>query len=316
MEATTDGNGNRSEFPKRRAAVFTAAFFMLSASTMEGENDLKDWNTLEADETRILSTHYTSGRSGRAIDKIVLHHNAGNLSIADCWNVWQTREASAHYQVDANGRIGQLVWDTDTAWHAGSWDANVTSIGIEHADISSSPWRISDATLDNGAHLVAALCHAYNLGRPQWGVNVFPHSHFSATACPASIQNEQRDAYMSRAQAWYDNPNEGDNDMQLSELYAAKGNDGRNLWDSVIQARNDIADLKNQIANLVWSYKNSQINGDRDAYNLLTKMPHDVAAYKNEAVSPRDVYGLITDLTKSVAALTVKVDALTAKKEA
>ncbi|WP_240628811.1 peptidoglycan recognition protein family protein [Trueperella pyogenes] len=71
-----------------------------------------------------------------------------------------------HYQVDSNGRIGQLVWDRDTAWHAGNWEANTTSIGIEHADISSKPWRISEACLDNGAHLVAAICHYYKLGRP------------------------------------------------------------------------------------------------------------------------------------------------------
>lgn len=165
---------------------------------------MKNWDRLEADENCILSTHYTPGRNGRSINKVVLHHNGGNLSIRGCYDVWQTREASAHYQVDANGRIGQLVWDTDTAWHAGDFDANCTSIGIEHADISTSPWRISDATLDNGAHLVAAICKAYGLGRPQYGRNVFFHRDFSPTECPASIAGSQRDAYMRRAQYWYD----------------------------------------------------------------------------------------------------------------
>ena len=165
---------------------------------------MKNWDTLEADEDLILNTHYTPGRSGRKISKILVHHNAGNLSIAGCYSVWQTREASAHYQVQADGRIGQLVWDSDTAWHAGNWEANLTSIGIEHADISTNPWRVSDATLDNGAHLVAALCRYYGLGRPQWGVNVFPHSAFTGTACPASLYGSQKDAYMAKAQAWYD----------------------------------------------------------------------------------------------------------------
>ena len=165
---------------------------------------MKNWETLEADEDMILNTHFTPGRSGRNIDKIVIHHNAGNLSIAGCYNVWQTREASAHYQVDSNGRIGQLVWDADTAWHAGDWAANTTSIGIEHADINTNPWQCSDATIDNGAHLVAALCKYYELGRPQWGVNVFPHSRFSATECPASLAGTQNAAYMAKAQYWYD----------------------------------------------------------------------------------------------------------------
>lgn len=166
-------------------------------------NFMKDWNNLIADENQILSRHYNAGRQGHRIRYVVIHHNAGNLSIGGCYSVWQSRQASAHYQVDANGRIGQLVHDRDTAWHAGNWTANLDSIGIEHADISSSPWMVSDATLDNGAHLVAAICKCYGLGYPQWGVNVFPHQHFSATACPASLYGAQRDAYMARAQAWY-----------------------------------------------------------------------------------------------------------------
>lgn len=165
---------------------------------------MKDWDRLEPDQYCLLARHFTRGRQGHRIDKIVLHHNAANLSIGGCWTVWQTRAASAQYQVDVNGQIGQLVHDCDTAWHAGKWEANVTSIGIEHADATSSPWSISNATLDNGAHLVAALCKAYRLGRPTWFKNVFPHSFFYATACPGSIQDSQRDEYMRRAQAYYD----------------------------------------------------------------------------------------------------------------
>ena len=118
---------------------------------------MKNWATLEADENRLMNKHYTKGRNGRKINKVIIHHNAGNLTIKSIWDVWQTRQASAHYQVDSGGRIGQLVWDRDTAWHAGNWEANTTSIGIEHADIPFKPWRIPEVCLDNGAHLVAAI---------------------------------------------------------------------------------------------------------------------------------------------------------------
>ena len=168
---------------------------------------MKSWENLEADENLILATHMTRGRQGCKVDKIVLHHNGGNLTGKGCYDVWQTREASAHYQVAADGRITQLVWDTDTAWHSGDWNANLTSIGVEHADISADPWMLSEATLDNGAHLVAALCKHYGLGRPQWRVNVFPHSDFTSTACPASIAGSQNADYMAKAQAWYDGLN-------------------------------------------------------------------------------------------------------------
>lgn len=159
-----------------------------------------DWDKVIADEERILDRHYTPGRSQK-IDKIVVHHNAGNLSISDCYRVWQTREASAHYQVDAVGRVGQLVNDWDTAWHAG--DANPSSIGVEHANDRFGPWTISGETLEAGAHLVAALCKMYGLGEPEWGRNVFGHSHFMATSCPGEIAGSQNAAYMGRARQWY-----------------------------------------------------------------------------------------------------------------
>lgn len=165
-----------------------------------------DFENLVADQVMILDRHFTSGRCGRSIDKVIIHHNAANLSVAGCHSVWESREASAHYQVCSDGTIGQLVWDRDTAWHASDFYANTTSIGIEHADCQSDPWRISGACLDAGAHLVAAVCRFYGLGRPEWGVNLFGHSDFAATECPASLAEggSQHDEYVARAQWWYD----------------------------------------------------------------------------------------------------------------
>jgi N-acetyl-anhydromuramyl-L-alanine amidase AmpD len=164
--------------------------------------EMKNWDTLEADVNLIMDKHFTSGRTGK-INKVVLHHNAGRLSVEQCHATWQTREASAHYQVQYDGVIGQLVWDRDTAWHAGP--ANATSIGIEHADDLLDPdWTISADTLENGTHLVAALCRFYGLGRPAWQTNVFGHRDFMSTACPGAIYAAQRDAYLKRAGEWYD----------------------------------------------------------------------------------------------------------------
>ena len=161
-----------------------------------------DWENLKTDVYKLFNTHYTAGRSGAKINKIVVHYNAGDLTVEGCYRVWQTRPASAHYQVESGGRIGQLVNDWDTAWHAGDWNANITSIGIEHANKAGG--YITDACLDAGAHLVAALCKYYGLGRPEWLKNVFPHKYFQATACPGQIYGAQKDAYIKRAQEWYD----------------------------------------------------------------------------------------------------------------
>lgn len=163
---------------------------------------MKDWSKCTADVDKIMNKHFTSGRAGSKIQHIVIHYNAGDLTVEGCWSVWQTREASAHYQVESSGRIGQLVWDRDTAWHCGNAAENRRSIGVEHANRKDG--TVSEACLDNGAHLVAALCRLYGLGRPQWGVNVFPHKRFSSTSCPGQLYGSQKDAYIQRAQSWYD----------------------------------------------------------------------------------------------------------------
>ena len=179
-----------------------------------------DWGSLVADETRILTRHYTAGRGGHSIDKVIVHHNDGDLSVGGAYDVWQTRAASAHYQVTSDGTVGQLVWDRDTAWHAGNWRANQASIGIEHADCSRSPYRISGACLVSGAHLVAAVCRLSGRGRPEWGVNLFGHSDFAATECPASLAvgGSQHDEYVARAQAWYDDAEEADKTSTIGEV--------------------------------------------------------------------------------------------------
>ncbi|WP_233947146.1 N-acetylmuramoyl-L-alanine amidase, partial [Eggerthella lenta] len=146
---------------------------------------------------------YTPGRNG-SIKAVTIHHMGGNLSIDGCYSTWQTREASAHYAVQADGTIGQLVNDWDTAWACANAWANSNTISIEHANNQFGPWTVNDTVLDQGAHLVAAICRKYGLGRPEWLVNVFPHSHWSATDCPGELQRSQNAEYMARAQAWYD----------------------------------------------------------------------------------------------------------------
>lgn len=161
-----------------------------------------DWKNLIADETRIIPCHYTRGRAG-SIKAVTIHHMAGNLSIADCYNVWTNNEASAHYAVQADGRIGQLVNDSDTAWACGNTWANANTISIEHANNSSNPWTVHQKALDAGAHLTAAICAYYNLGEPQWMVNVFPHKHWSPTACPGELAGSQNAEYMRLAKKYY-----------------------------------------------------------------------------------------------------------------
>jgi N-acetyl-anhydromuramyl-L-alanine amidase AmpD len=74
-----------------------------------------NWQTCEADVVETMNKHFTKGRGGSRIQHIVVHYNVADGTTEDLWSWWQTRPASAHYQVESSGRIGQLVWDRDTA---------------------------------------------------------------------------------------------------------------------------------------------------------------------------------------------------------
>lgn len=169
---------------------------------------MADWENVEPDEYKYLGQNYTPGRPW-GIQSITIHHMAGDLDADDCNRVWRNAGTSAHYSIDRNGWIVQHVDDGDRAWACGDgldWGSpgNDCSISIEHANNNNGPWTVYDAAIESGAHLVAALCKAYGLGRPEWMVNVFPHSSRSQTQCPGELAGSQNAQYMSRAQEWYD----------------------------------------------------------------------------------------------------------------
>lgn len=161
-----------------------------------------DYEKLEPDVIKLLTKHYTPGRKGKKVGFVGVHYMASNGTTETCYNTWQTREASAHYAVESSGRVGQLVYDRDTGWALGDFDANCRSINIEHANLADG--AVTEACLDSGAHLAAAICKEYGLGRPQWGVNMQPHKHFMATSCPGQLYGSQRGEFEARAQYWYD----------------------------------------------------------------------------------------------------------------
>lgn len=78
--------------------------------------------------------NYTEGRNGHHPELIVIHHWGAlgqrfeNVINWFCEN--PNVETSAHYVVEA-GKVACIVDLDDTAWHAGRWDYNLKSIGIE-----------------------------------------------------------------------------------------------------------------------------------------------------------------------------------------
>ena len=130
------------------------------------------------------SGHFSGTSYRRPIRAVVLHHN-GSTGTGVVPNVWRTREASAHYQIE-NGEIISTLDESLVAWAVGDWNANTETISIENQNETGAPsWKVWRANEDAAARLVADICRRYGL--PINGSTVLPHRHFSATACPGGL---------------------------------------------------------------------------------------------------------------------------------
>ena len=129
--------------------------------------------------------NYTKGRRGRKIEQICLHHMAGRLTAEQCGKIFQQvgRYGSSHYGIGYDGRIGQYVDETDTAWTNSNWDSNCKSVTIETSDNDNS-WYVNDTTLNSLIKLVADIAKRNNLGTLVPGKNLTWHSMFTNTSCP------------------------------------------------------------------------------------------------------------------------------------
>ena len=84
------------------------------------------------------SPNFGARRGGRGIDMIVLHYTGcPSAESAELWMCSPDSQVSAHYLVEEDGTVVQLVAEEARAWHAGlaHWageeDVNSRSIGIE-----------------------------------------------------------------------------------------------------------------------------------------------------------------------------------------
>jgi len=130
--------------------------------------------------TFVPSPNFTPGRAGIHITDLVLHWMDGTLADTDAEFTGGSRGVSAHYGIQ-DTTIHQYVHDGDTAWHAGDWNENQRSIGIEH---SAAPGRdATAATIATSVALQVQLCNEYGIDPS----HIYPHQRFFNTACPGTL---------------------------------------------------------------------------------------------------------------------------------
>jgi hypothetical protein len=106
------------------------------------------------------SSNYSNySRTGSDIRYVIVHTVQGSYSGCISWFQNSSAQVSAHYVLrSSDGQITQMVWEEDVAWHAGNWDYNLTSIGLEHEGYVEAPstWY-TDAMYSASAALVADI---------------------------------------------------------------------------------------------------------------------------------------------------------------
>ncbi|MFE3826533.1 N-acetylmuramoyl-L-alanine amidase [Streptomyces sp. NPDC059092] len=110
-----------------------------------------------------------------SVDFVVIH--VTQETFPDARDIFQNpaKKVSAHYMVaSADGYIGQFVREKDVAWHAGNWDYNTRSIGIEHEGWVDQPAYFTDALYASSAALTAAVCDRYAI--PRTRAHIIAHS--------------------------------------------------------------------------------------------------------------------------------------------
>jgi hypothetical protein len=135
---------------------------------------------------------------------VTLHHNGGKLSHQGILDVWKTRAASAHFDVDSAGAVAQYVRVGEYAWAVGSTIGNESSISIEMCNATLAPsWTVSDVTWKSAARLAAWL-FAHVVGARPSATNLHYHHFWSSTDCAGPYMDTIYTKVLTEAQHQYD----------------------------------------------------------------------------------------------------------------
>lgn len=137
-----------------------------------------------------ISPNSTNPRTHK-IDKITIHHMAGNLSVETCGNIFArtARQASSNYGIGSDGRIALYVDEQNRAWTSGNAANDHRAVTIEVANDGGEPdWHVSDKAMEALIALCVDICRrngikALNFTGDKTG-NLTMHKWFQATACP------------------------------------------------------------------------------------------------------------------------------------
>lgn len=240
---------------------------------------------------------YTPGNNGRRW--IVVHYTATSASAYNNCVYFSggNRNASAHYFID-DSSIWQSVPEDASAWHAGNWNINSSSIGIE---VVSDGTDFTPGEIDRLAWLVGVLMDRYDIDAG----HVIRHYDVADVGAGSTLDPHKRcPAPYVDAGKW-----------QALHARITAGNDGKD--DIEVVTDEDI----NRIALAVWAFKHNDVqmrdkvhgidiaangaNNKLAGNELADKTALATWAFKQNGVQMRDrVYGI--DLAANSANIIAK----------
>lgn len=144
-----------------------------------------------------LATWKWSGASNNynvrdhAIDKITIHHMAGNLSLEGCCNAVQSRGGSVNYCIDSNGKIGVMIDEKYRAWTSSNRENDMRAVTIEIANAPGAgepDWKVTDKALEACINLCVDICKRNGIKKISYTGdktgNLTMHRYFASTGCP------------------------------------------------------------------------------------------------------------------------------------
>lgn len=136
--------------------------------------------------------------------KITIHHNGGRLSHDGVLNVWKTRPASAHFNVDGLGTVAQYVEMNEYAWSTGTTNGNQQSISIEMCNAATGgDWPVSELTWRSAARLAGWICAKVIGVRPSRDV-IVRHKDWKPTVCAGPYMDRVFNEFIAVAAQAYD----------------------------------------------------------------------------------------------------------------
>lgn len=226
------------------------------------------------------SPNHYNGRNGYSVTHITLHIMVGYLAGTDSTFANSASQASAHYGIGADGTIHQYVSERDGSYSDANYASNNSCISIEHEGGMPQGAVCTQACVDASARLCADIARRYgwdHLWHDGTKGNIWLHREIPGTdhaGCPDLAPNGlPYQQVIDKANAIL----KGE-DMSVAEvtegLYQAKGNDGRNLFDSVIQTRNE---LKDRAVDALYKAKG---NDGRNLFDGVIQARWDIAELK------------------------------------